>query len=290
MKPAPFAYHRPAGVDEAIALLDRYEGEAKVLAGGQSLMPIVNMRLARPTALIDLHEIPALDGLRREDGRIAFGAMTRHRSVERAAEVREHLPLLAHAMGYVGHLAIRSRGTIGGSLAHADPAAELPALATLFDARFTIAGAAGTRTVDWEEFFVSYLATCLEPAEILTEISFAVPQPGTRWSFREIARRHGDFALVGIGALVRCDEAAGTIAEARLALFGVGATPVRLLDAERALTGIRPNARAFEEIARDAVAVLDPNSDVHASATYRREVARALIAEALREAAVLPSR
>lgn len=288
MKPAPFVYHRPGSLDEAIALLERYEGEAKVLAGGQSLMPIMNMRLARPSALIDLAAVPGLAGIRVDDGRVAFGAMTRHVQVERSRDVREQLPILSRAMMYVGHLAIRSRGTIGGSLAHADPAAELPALATLLDARFTIAGRDGVRTVDWADFFVSYLATCLEPTEILTGVSFAVPQAGTRWMFREVARRHGDYALAGIGALLRHDDDE-TIAEARIALFGVGPTPVRLLDAERVLTGLRPDAAALARIADEAASTLDPDADIHASGAYRRDVARALITDALREATLLPA-
>ncbi|MDB5041998.1 MAG: molybdopterin dehydrogenase FAD-binding protein [Candidatus Eremiobacteraeota bacterium] len=282
MKPAPFAYHRPSSLSEAIALLLRYDGEAKVLAGGQSLMPVVNMRLARPAALIDLEGVPDLNGIRVDGDRVVFGAMTRHVSVERAPEVRTHLPILARAMSYVGHLAIRSRGTIGGSLAHADPAAELPALAALLDGQFTLSGPNGERALGWSDFFLSYLTTALEPAEILTSISFAIPPPRTRWSFREVARRHGDYALVGIGALTRLapDD---TLEDARIALFGVGPTPVRLHDAERALRGQRPDAAAFAGIAAEAGRSLDPDSDVHASAGYRRDVARTLIARVLAE-------
>jgi carbon-monoxide dehydrogenase medium subunit len=282
LKPAPFAYHRPSSLGEAIALLERYDGEAKVLAGGQSLMPVVNMRLARPAALIDLEGVPDLAGIRVDGDRVVFGAMTRHARVERAPEVRAHLPILAHAMSYVGHLAIRSRGTIGGSLAHADPAAELPALAALLDGRFTLRGVNGERTLGWSDFFLSYLTTALEPAEILTSISFAIPPPRTRWSFREIARRHGDYALVGIGALMRF-ASSGALEDARIALFGVGPTPVRLHEAERALRGQRPDGAAFASIAAEAVRLLEPDSDVHASAAYRRDVARTLIARVLAE-------
>jgi CO/xanthine dehydrogenase FAD-binding subunit len=280
LKPAPFVYHRPSSLSEAIALLLRYDGEAKLLAGGQSLMPVVNMRLARPAALIDLERVPGLDGIRVDGERVVFGAMTRHARVESAPEVRAHLPILARAMSYVGHLAIRSRGTIGGSLAHADPAAELPALAALLDGRFTLSGPNGERTVGWSDFFLSYLTTALEPAEILTSISFAIPPPQTRWSFREVARRHGDYALVGIGALARLAPD-GSLEDARIALFGVGPTPVRLHDAERALRRRRPDAAAFAGIAAEAVRSLEPDSDIHASAAYRRELARTLIARVL---------
>jgi carbon-monoxide dehydrogenase medium subunit len=285
MKPALFDYHRPDSLAEAVALLERYDGDAKILAGGQSLMPVMNMRLARPSALIDLARVPDLRGIAFVGDRMTFGAMTRHVEAERSPEVAKRAGLLAAAMPYVGHSAIRSRGTLGGSLAHADPAAELPAVATLYDAEFTIAGSAGTRVVPWNEFFVTFLTTCLESTEILTAITFALPPAGTGWSFNEVARRHGDFALVGIAALVRLDAGADTIAEARVSLFGVGGTPARLLAQEPSFTGLRAGDAAIDELANAAAETLEPNGDVHASAQYRTDVARTLISRAVRDAA-----
>jgi carbon-monoxide dehydrogenase medium subunit len=285
MKPAPFDYHRPATLPEALALLERYEGDAKVLAGGQSLIPLMNMRLARPAALIDLERIEGLAGLRFSEETLHIGAMTRHMTAERSAEVRERCGVLSAAMPHVGHLAIRSRGTIGGSLAHADPAAELPAIATLFDAVFTIAGSAGTREVPWSDFFITFLTSCLEPAEILTGVTFTLPPPTAGWSFHEYARRHGDYALAGCTALVELDAGGTTIASARVALFGVDATPVRLLAAEPQFAGLRANDAALDEIAAAAADGLEPATDVHGTTEFRRDIARSLIARGVREAA-----
>lgn len=285
MKPAPFDYFRPSTIAEAIELLERYDGDAKVLAGGQSLIPLMNMRLARPSALIDLERIDGLSGLRFADGKLHIGAMTRHREVEQSREVRERIGALGAALPHVGHLAIRSRGTIGGSLAHADPAAELPALATLYDATFTIAGSDGTREVPWNEFFITFLTSCLEPAEILTGITFALPPADAGWSFHEIARRHGDYALAGCAATVRLAPGGETIAEARVALFGVDATPVRLLEAEAQFAGLRPGDAAIDEIAATASATLEPATDVHGTTEFRRDIARHLIAAGIRDAA-----
>jgi carbon-monoxide dehydrogenase medium subunit len=285
MKPAPFDYHRPATLDEALALLERYEGDAKLLAGGQSLIPLMNMRLARPPALIDLERIGDLAGLRFEGDRLHVGAMTRHAEVERSPAVRERAGIFSDAMPYVGHHAIRSRGTFGGSLAHADPAAELPALATLFDATFAIAGTAGTREVPWNEFFVTYLTSCLEPDEILTGITLTLAPRTAGWSFHEIARRHGDFALAGCATLVELAAGGETIANARVALFGVDATPMRLLDSEPAFTGLSPTDLAIDGIAAAAAETLEPATDVHGSTAFRRDIARCLIASGIRDAA-----
>jgi len=285
MKPAPFDYHRPATLDEALALLERYEGDAKVLAGGQSLIPLMNMRLARPAALIDLERIDGLSGLRFDGARLHVGAMTRHMDVERSAEVRERIGILSDAMPHVGHLAIRTRGTFGGSLAHADPAAELPALATLFDATFAIAGPAGAREVPWNEFFITFLTSCLEANEILTGVTLTLAPPRAGWNFHEIARRHGDYALAGCGTLVELEDGDDTIASARVALFGVDATPVRLLDAEPLFAGCLPSATAIDDIAAEAAANLEPATDVHGSTAFRRDIARRLIASGIRDAA-----
>jgi carbon-monoxide dehydrogenase medium subunit len=290
MKPAPFVYHRPATLAEALALLERYAGDAKVLAGGQSLIPLMNMRLARPAALIDLERVDGLAGLRFGAQTLHIGAMTRHMTAERSVEVRERCGVLSAAMPHIGHLAIRSRGTIGGSLAHADPAAELPAIATLFDAVFTIAGSEGTREVPWNDFFITFLTSCLEPAEILTGVTFTLPAPAAGWSFREVARRHGDYALAGCAALVELDPAGTAIASARVALFGVDATPVRLLASEPLFAGHRPDDGALDEIAAAAAAGLEPATDVHGTTAFRRDIARSLIARGVREAAALARR
>jgi carbon-monoxide dehydrogenase medium subunit len=285
MKPAPFDYHRPSTLDEAIALLERYEGDAKILAGGQSLIPLMNMRLARPAALIDLERVDGLAGLTFSGDTLHIGAMTRHMDAERSATVRERVGVLSAAMPHVGHLAIRTRGTVGGSLAHADPAAELPAIATLFDATFTIAGTDGTREVPWNDFFITFLTSCLEPAEILTGITLKLPAPTSGWSFSEIARRHGDYALAGCATLVELAPGGETIANARVALFGVDATPMRLLDIEPQFAGHRPGDGAIDEIAAGAAETLEPATDVHGSAAFRRDIARRLIARGIREAA-----
>jgi carbon-monoxide dehydrogenase medium subunit len=284
MKPAPFDYHRPATLDEAIALLERYEGDAKILAGGQSLIPLMNMRLARPAALIDLERVHGLAGLSFSGGTLHIGAMTRHMDAERSAEVRARIGVLSAAMHHVGHLAIRTRGTIGGSLAHADPAAELPAIATLFDATFTIAGPSGTREVPWPEFFVTFLTSCLESSEILTGVTLALAPPTTGWSFHEIARRHGDYALAGCAALVDLNPD-DTIANARVALFGVDATPMRLLAAERSFAGRRAADAELGEIAAAASDALEPATDVHGTTAFRRDIARHLIVQGVRSAA-----
>jgi CO/xanthine dehydrogenase FAD-binding subunit len=285
MKPAPFDYHRPATLEEALALLERYEGDAKVLAGGQSLIPLMNMRLARPAALIDLERIDGLSGLRFDGAQLHVGAMTRHMDVEHSAEVRERIGIFSDAMPHVGHLAIRTRGTFGGSLAHADPAAELPALATLFDATFTIAGPDGTRDVPWSEFFITFLTSCLEANEILIGITLTLAPPRAGWNFHEIARRHGDYALAGCGALVELEDGDDTIASARVALFGVDATPVRLLDAEPLFAGCLPTDAAIDDIAAAAAEKLEPATDVHGSTAFRRDIARRLIASGIRDAA-----
>ncbi|MGH7321581.1 MAG: FAD binding domain-containing protein, partial [Candidatus Rokuibacteriota bacterium] len=226
MKPATFDYHAPATTAEAVALLQRYSGEAKVLAGGQSLLPLLNLRLSRPAALIDLNRIGALAGIREEGGQIMLGAMTRQRAIERSSLVKSRVGLLAAATGLVGHLPIRTRGTIGGSLAHADPAAEYPAVVTALDGELVVTGPAGTRTVSPDAFFVTYLTTSLAPDEILSEVRLPIPPAGSGWAFEEFSQRHGDFAIVGIAGLLVGED--GRCHRARLAATGVGPTPVRL--------------------------------------------------------------
>ncbi|MGH2349922.1 MAG: FAD binding domain-containing protein [bacterium] len=278
MKPAPFEYAAPDSVDEAIALLGEYGQDGKVLAGGQSLVPLMNFRLARPRVLIDLNRVAGLDYIRRANGAVAIGAMTRQRTVERATEVREHVPLLWEAIRYVGHPQIRNRGTIGGSLAHADPSAELPAVAAAAGATLVTRSPRGERTLPAEEFFVSYLTTAMEPDELLVEIRIPThDRAGT--AFLEVARRHGDYALAGVAAMVTVR--AGRCEDVRLVFTGVGPVPVRIPEAEAALAGVPPEETAFTEVARIVADRLDPDSDIHASAAYRKHVAGVLTGRAL---------
>ncbi|MEB2286306.1 MAG: molybdopterin dehydrogenase [Polyangiaceae bacterium UTPRO1] len=284
MKPPIFDYATPASVAEAIALLARYEGEAKLLSGGQSLVPLLNMRLARPAVLVDLARIAALDWVRVADGVVAIGAMTRQRTVELAPEVQERHPLLHAGLQLIAHPQNRNQGTIGGSLAHADPAAELPALAVALDASFEAAGPEGTRTVAAADFFLTYLTTALAATEILTSVRFPMLPARTGWAIQEVARRHGDFALAGVVAVVGL-ALSGAISRARVVLYGVGATPVRAAAAERLLEGHVADAALLASASAQAAADLEePLTDVHASADYRRDLARVLVGRALAEA------
>jgi carbon-monoxide dehydrogenase medium subunit len=284
VKPPPFDYCRAASIDEALGLLARHGGDAKLLAGGQSLMPALNFRLAAPAALIDLNAIDALSQVEAgADGGLAVGAMTRHRYFETSPLVAQRLPLLRHAMGSVAHVAIRNRGTIGGSLCHADPAAEWPALCLACDAEMLLQGPRGTRRLKADAFSVDLFATALAPDELLVRIVFAA-WPGTRrWGFQEVARRRGDFAIVGVACLLDV-EADGKCTGARIVAFGVGGRPVLLLDAAAALTGRRPQAGDVLDAARSARAAVDCRSDHHASADYRSELVQALTARAIDQA------
>lgn len=283
MKPAAFDYYDPQHIDEALELVGKFGDAAKVLAGGQSLVPLMNFRLARPAHLVDLNRIAGLADLRTEDSWLVIGAMTRQHAVERSPTLRQW-PLIVEALGHVGHLAIRSRGTIGGSLAHGDPAAELPAVMTALDARFEIRSRTRRRTSGTGEFFVTHLTTSLQPDELLVEVRVPPLPPRTGWSFREISRRHGDFALVGVAALLTLDPA-GAIERVRLVFTGVGPVPTRAEAAEAALLGQPPGAPVLREAAEVAARDLDPPSDLHAGAEYRREVAQVLAREALAESA-----
>jgi carbon-monoxide dehydrogenase medium subunit len=284
MKPPRFAYHDPLTRSEALALLEIFADEAKVLAGGQSLVPLLNMRLAQPAHLVDINRVPDLAYIREEDGGLAIGALTRDRAAERSDLVRERCPLLAEALPFVGHVPIRSRGTIGGSLAHADPAAELPAVLLALDGRVRAESSAGSREIPAGEFFVSHLQTALTGAELLTEVWFPAAPPRSGAAFLEVSRRHGDFALVGVAAQLTLHEN-GAIAQARLALLGVDATPLRAQEAEALLIDERPGEEIFGAAAERARLALDPPGDMHASPAYRRYVAGVLVSRALHIAA-----
>jgi carbon-monoxide dehydrogenase medium subunit len=276
-------YEAPATMAEAVDLLAEYQDEASVLAGGQSLIPLMALRLARPAVLIDINGLSELSLVAVEDGRVTIGAMTREYVAEDSATVGDTVPLLAAALPLIGHEAIRSRGTIGGSLAHADPAAELPAVARALDAEFVVRGRAGERVVPAADWFEGYLATSRQPDEILVEVRFPAAGPGTGVAFLEVARRHGDFAIVGLA--VSLTLADGVISDARLAFAGVSDVPVRAAEAEDLLIGQRPSAELFAEAARVATAPLDPPADLNGSPEYRKQIAATLVRRGLQAAA-----
>ena len=277
MKPAPFAYYAPSSVADALDAISRVADpeELKVLAGGQSLVPLLNLRLAQPGALLDIN------GLDREWGSIEFdpaavrvGALVRQRAAERSPVVTQWCPLLAEALPYVAHVQIRNRGTVGGSIAHADPAAELPAVALALDARLHITGPRGERSVPASDFFHGFFSTALAPDELLSRIDFPRLPAGTGTSFAEVSRRRGDFALVAAAAVVTVRD--NRIADARLAFAGVAPCPVRSSAAESVLRGAEPAPDLIESAAQAAAGVLTPHADVHSSASYRRHLARVL--------------
>jgi carbon-monoxide dehydrogenase medium subunit len=276
-------YEAPKTISEAVELLAEHQDEASVLAGGQSLIPLLALRLAHPAVLIDINGVDQLSGVSAADGWVAIGAMTREYVAEESQTVADTVPLLAAALPLIGHEAIRSRGTVGGSLAHADPAAELPAVARALDAEFVVSGQSGERLVPAAEWFEGYLTTSRRPDELLTEVRFPAAAWGTGISFQEVARRHGDFAMVGLAASLTL--AGDVISDARLAFAGMSDVPVRAADAEDLLVGERPSAELFDEAARRATGDIDPPADLHGSSDYRKKVAAALVRRGLRAAA-----
>lgn len=282
MKPPPFEYDRAGSADEAVAILGEHADGAKVLAGGQSLIPLLNLRFALPARVVDVNRADDLATIANGDG-LTLGAMVRHRTIERSEVVRRANPLLAYAVRFVGHAAIRTRGTIGGSLAHADPAAELPVVLAVLDGAADARSTRGTRTIPARELFAGFLTTSLEPDELLTAVRIPALPPGTGWSFQELSRRSGDFAIVGVAATIQLDGS-GNVTEARLAFSGVDSTPVRATGAESVLSGVAPSADLWSSAAREAAAALEPASDIHGSAAYRRHLAAVLAERALNEA------
>jgi carbon-monoxide dehydrogenase medium subunit len=281
VKPAPFRYLAPRSVEEAAAALAEHGDDAKVLAGGQSLVPMLNFRLARPAVLVDINRVAGLEGLVERDGLLHVGALVRQRRLERWAAGRA--PLLAAALHHVGHAAIRNRGTVAGSVVHADPAAELPALLLCLDGTVIARGAGGVRTIPAADLFLGPLMTALGPDEVVVETRWALPPVEAGWGFHEVARRHGDFALVGAAAVVTVRDD-GRIDRVRLALFGCGPTPVRAEAAEKALAGQVPTPEMIDDAARRAGEALDPQDDLHATAAYRRRVGGTLLGRAIRDA------
>jgi len=289
MKPAKFDYYAPTTLPEAVRLLAEHGDEAKLLAGGQSLVPLMNLRLAQPGVLIDLNRVDGLSYVRAmDDGRLAIGAMTRHHEVATSPLVRERCPLLADAAARIGFPAIRHRGTLGGSLSHADPVSEMPCVAVTLDAELVAAGPTGDRTIRALDFFETYFTSALAPDEVLREIRYPAMGPGQGWAFHESVRKTGDFAIVAVAAHLHL--AGGRVAAARIGIAGVADRPIRATRAEQSLIdALRPGS--VDETAAVAAADLDePPTDIHASADFRRRIVQVLVRRALEDAMAMAER
>ena len=282
MKPVDFDLHRPATLDAALALLAGYGDDARVLAGGQSLVPLLNFRLARPAHVVDLGRVAGLGDLRETRDGLVVGAMVRQSRAERAPSVAGLCPLLAAALPWIAHPPIRARGTVCGSLAHADPAAELPAVAAALDATFVAVSAGGRREIAAADFFQGHLTTALRPDELLAAVRFPAAAPGTGAAFCEVSRRRGDFAMAGVAAQVTL--AGGVIADARICVSGVAGVPLRCAGAEQVLLGSAADPEVLRRAAGAALDILDPAGDLHATAGYRKHVAGVLLRRAVAEA------
>ncbi|HEX5587625.1 MAG TPA: FAD binding domain-containing protein [Acidimicrobiia bacterium] len=284
MKLPRFEYHAPDTLDEVLSLLAEHGDEAKVLAGGQSLVPLLAMRLARPTQVIDVNRVASLSTIEERESQIVFGATARERTAERSPLVRTQLPLLAEALPFIGHAAIRTRGTIGGTVAHADASAEIPCVVTTLDGEIVVRSAGGERTIAAPDFFQGHFTTALADDECVVEVRLPASDPRAGFAFQEIARRHGDFALVGVAAMVSLG-ADGAIADSRITLMGVADVPLRARAAEAALEGASPTEETFAAAARTATADLRPATDVHGSAAYRTHLAEVVVRRTLTTAA-----
>jgi len=280
MKPPPFAYEAPTSVADAVALLAKHDGEAKIIAGGQSLTPMLNFRLLAPEVLVDINRIDGLGDIVDDgQGGLTIGALVRHYQLETSDLVADRFPVLSAAMRHVAHLAIRNRGTIGGSLSHADPAAELPMIVQLLDATLTIVGSGGERRVRAEGFFEGALTTVLADDEIVTEVALPALPPGTGWGFEEVARRAGDFAMAS--AAVTLTRVDGVVGDARIAVMGVHDRAIRIPDAEAILTGSDVDGAAITAAADAVRAAVEPDDDLHASAQFRRHLIGVLVERAI---------
>jgi carbon-monoxide dehydrogenase medium subunit/6-hydroxypseudooxynicotine dehydrogenase subunit alpha len=280
MKPPPFEYDAPSSVDEALELLAAHGSEAKVLAGGQSLVPLLNFRLARPDRLIDINRLGELAQIRRRAEHLHVGALTRQAVLERSELVARHCPLLHQAIGFVAHAQIRNRGTVGGSIAHGDPAAELPVALAALDGEVLVRSRHGERRIGWEDLFVTHLTTSLEPEELLVEVIVPPVPPRTGAAFVEYARRHGDFALGGAAVTVTLDGG-GTCQRATIGLLGAAPTPVRARDAESDLAGVAIDDEAARASGARAVKDISPTGDIHGSSAYRRRLIEAMVRRAI---------
>jgi carbon-monoxide dehydrogenase medium subunit len=278
VKPPALRLQRPSSLGEALALLAEHGDDAKVLAGGQSLVPLLNFRLAAPALLVDLNQIPALAMIDIAGGAVRVGALCPQRDLERHEAALAACPLLRLALPYVGHVATRNRGTVGGSIAHADAAAELPRVLQTLAGEVEVTGQSGARLVPAEEFFVSHLTSCLEPDEIVTEVRFPVTGDGWGAGFAEVAPRHGDYAVCAVACALRVEG--GVVAEARLGAGAVADRPLRLSAAEGALAGTRCEPEVLEAAATAARAAVEPSDGMHASAEYRRHLTGVLVTRA----------
>ena len=285
MKPTPFAYHAPNTIDEAAKILGNDPEDFRLLAGGQSFVAMLNLRLVSVGNLVDLNRIPGLNHVRVEAGSVVIGALARQYDVEHSKEVRIALPVLSTAILHVAHSQIRNRGTVVGSLCHADPAAEIPAVWLALGGELTAQSTAGKRTIRPEDFFVSAFTTTLKPNEVVTEVRFDRTNGATGWSFEEVTKRHGDFALVGAVTQVTLDG--GSVRDARVVCFGVGSKPMRIPAVEKRLIGTRTSAvddALLDKAAAEVSATVDPTDDIHATGEYRRHVAGVLTRRGLRRA------
>lgn len=287
MKPAPFEYHAPETIDDAVRLLNELADEdPKILAGGQSLVPMMNLRLARPGHVIDINRIPGLDALDHSGDEIGIGTRVRHSEVEDSDALRDILPLLPHVAAQIGYRQIRYRGTVGGSVCHADPVAEWPMIMRLLDAQFDVAGPAGGRTISANEFFVHVFTTSLEPNEMLTRLRVLLPTSRWGWGFAEFARKVDDFGVVAAAAII--EAADGAIERARIALAGAGPVPLRADDAEALLSGIAlDDDKALGRAADAAAQSAQPTEDVHGSADFRTRLVTVHSGRALRQACAM---
>lgn len=282
MKPPPFDYYAADCIEAAVQALADTVGAGKIIAGGQSLMPMLNFRLLRPSILIDINRIPDLSYVRDDGDEIRIGPLTRHRILETSDVIAKQFPVLHEAMGYVAHLAIRNRGTIGGSLSHADPAAELPMMSLLLDARLEVQSPSGRRTIEARDFFLGALTTALEDGDMLVEVRLPKLPEGAGWAFKEVARRSGDFALASVAVIMKSDG--DTISELRIGMMGVGETPMRATAAENILMGQRYSEAAMVATVDAIRAAVEPNTDLHASSDYRRHLVGILAQQALAKA------
>lgn len=282
MKPASFEYVRAESTEHAVQALAAAGGDGKVIAGGQSLMPMMNFRLVKPSVLVDINRIPGLDAVQMRCDKLALGALVRHRMTATDALIAKHIPVLHHAMKHVAHLTVRNRGTFCGSVCHADPAAEMPMMSLLLNGIVHIASPRGERTLAAQDFFVGSLVTALEPDELVTEIDIDMLPPGTGWGFEEFARRHGDYALAAVAVTVQGQD--GVASNVRIGMMGVGEMPMRMPQVEAILEGREINAGLIDDAVDVLRGELEPNSDLNASADYRRHLAGVLARRAITDA------
>lgn len=282
MKPASFNYVRAESIEHAVQALNVAGGDGKVIAGGQSLMPMMNFRLVKPSVLVDINRIPGLDAVQMRGDKIVLGALVRHRMTATDALIAKHIPVLHHAMKHVAHLTVRNRGTFCGSVCHADPAAEMPMMSLLLNGIVHIASPRGKRVLAAQDFFIGSLVTALEPDELVTEIEIDMLPPGTGWGFEEFARRHGDYALAAVAVTMQRQD--GVASAVRVSLMGVGEMPMRLPQIEAMLEGGEINASLIDKAVDALRAELEPNSDLNASSDYRRHLAGVLTRRAITDA------